>query len=289
MPLKSKLFTEDPAVRSRLEACLVSDPAHVFLGHRGEYVGRIQRALIVLGAGVIDQAELLSMRYGHTTALAVRRYKENHKPPIINWSYQNKPDDIVGKMTIGFLDQEYSDFENRPQPAPTPIPDFFVSMTAFGWPHDHSTCPPNSYNQGNSVQGRVNHQATPVNPKGTGRKLNVGGLGETKYLGFEDVICYFEPKSDWHGRPLITSIPDSTVSDICLRSTPIAHEGSRDKAIAQIKRVAMSGCRLTYATNEFTFDREKPHLMKLGKLIVETQLVEDELVDDYKVLVIEMF
>jgi hypothetical protein len=234
----------------------------------GEYVGRIQKALIVLGAGVIDQAELLGQHFEHTTLLAVRRYKRNHKPPIINWSYQNEVDDIVGKMTIRYLDEEYFEFENRPVPPPGPIPELYVSMTPYGSPHDHSKCPPNSGNQGESIDVRVNHLGTPINPKGTGREINIGGEGETKYLGFEDIICYFEPKIEWQCRPLITSIHDKTVSDICLRSSPVSHYSSRDKAIEQIKRVAMPGCRITFASGN---DSVREALMKLGTVIINTQ------------------
>ena len=162
MPLKSKLFRGDP----RLEACLVSDPNHVKLGAQGEHVKKIQTALIILGAGVIDQSELLAGRYGPDTARTVRAYKG---PPrnIINFNYQRTPDDIVGKMTIASLDQEMFEFENRPpDPGPTSR---FVSLTPADSPHDHSKCPKEV---GTNIT--VNHLGTPINPQGFGRKINIG-------------------------------------------------------------------------------------------------------------------
>jgi peptidoglycan hydrolase-like protein with peptidoglycan-binding domain len=105
--LKCKLFRGDP----KLEACLVSDPAHVVPGSQGDHVGKIQQALFLLGAGVIGAKELGDKKFGPDTLRAVRAFKG---PPrnIINRSYQNTPDDIVGKMTIAALDREMfsSDF-----------------------------------------------------------------------------------------------------------------------------------------------------------------------------------
>jgi len=98
--LRCKLFRGDP----KLEACLVSDPAHVVPGSQGEHVGKIQRALFLLGQ-VIGPKELADRKFGPDTVRAVRAFKG---PPrnIINRTYQNKPDDIVGKMTIAALDRE---------------------------------------------------------------------------------------------------------------------------------------------------------------------------------------
>ncbi len=45
--LKSELFRDDP----RLEKILLSDPAHVVLGDRGEFVSKIQFAALLLGGG----------------------------------------------------------------------------------------------------------------------------------------------------------------------------------------------------------------------------------------------
>ena len=64
MPLLSKLFRDDPA----LQACLISDANHVVPGAQGEHVGKIQHALVALGAGVISAREISDTLYGETTA-----------------------------------------------------------------------------------------------------------------------------------------------------------------------------------------------------------------------------
>lgn len=48
------------------------------------------------------------MSYGPTTAAAVLNYKKTHVPPIINFSYQSAPDNIVGQMTIRAMDDDLS-------------------------------------------------------------------------------------------------------------------------------------------------------------------------------------
>lgn len=100
MALKSNLFQNDEA----LEACLVSDPAHVMLGAIGNHVAKIQVALMDLDGLVIDPNELSAKRYGTSTATAVLSFKQKRK--IINYSYQTQADNIVGKMTIAALDKE---------------------------------------------------------------------------------------------------------------------------------------------------------------------------------------
>ena len=98
--LRSKLFHGDP----KLEAAAVSDPAHVLPGATGPHVGKIQLALILLDAAVIADSELDSLTYGDSTARAVLAYKR--KRNIVNRSYQNQADNIVGKMTMASLDGE---------------------------------------------------------------------------------------------------------------------------------------------------------------------------------------
>lgn len=99
MSLQSNLFKGDQA----LEACLVRDSAHLMLHARGEAVHKVQRAVLVLGKRGIENGELEGLVYGHSTAAAVLDYKQRKK--IINRKYQDKADDIVGKMTIAALDQ----------------------------------------------------------------------------------------------------------------------------------------------------------------------------------------
>lgn len=255
MPLKSKHFQGD----HKLELCLVSPADHVKLGAQGEHVGKIQAALIILGAGVIGQSELIGKRYGPETSRTVRAYKG---PPrnIVNKTYQNKPDDIVGQMTIASLDQEMFDFENRPpDPGPTSR---FVSLTPTGSPHNHSLCPKET-----GRNNLVNHLGTPINPQGFARKINIGGEGETKYLAIEDFVT--DSNAGGPPRPLTDKIPDSTVSDICMRSSPITARGQ-----TEIPRIAMSHCRFTFATNSFTVPRVFPFLFSIGAIIEHIPLVD---------------
>jgi hypothetical protein len=246
MALNSTLFKDDP----KLQACLVSDPAHVVPGAQGEHVGKIQNALVSLGAGVISDQELSGMVYGPTTARTVLAFKG---PPrnIINRAYQSTPDDIVGKMTIAALDREMLEFENRPPPAPVAV-SIFVSLTPEGAPHDHGQCP--FEHRGTE---RVHHLATPINPGGFGRKINVGGERETQYLGFEDFVTDAGVVGG-PPRPITDTLPDSSASDICLRSSPITARGE-----TEIRRIAMSHCRLVLATNSFAIRTLEPILLRL--------------------------
>jgi peptidoglycan hydrolase-like protein with peptidoglycan-binding domain len=96
MALRSQLFQGDAA----LEAAAGKDSAHVTKGAKGPHVGKIQLALIVLdNAGIANDHV-----YGPATAAAVLAYKK--KRNIINRTYQQQPDDIVGKMTMASLDAE---------------------------------------------------------------------------------------------------------------------------------------------------------------------------------------
>ena len=107
MALQSILFRSD----ARLAACLVNHSRHVTKGDQGPHVAKIQCAVLMLEGGAISGAEAAGMRYGPTTAKAVLAYKTRRK--IINPSYQTKPDDIVGIMTIRALDKEMALVELR--------------------------------------------------------------------------------------------------------------------------------------------------------------------------------
>jgi hypothetical protein len=72
-------------------------------------VAKVQSALFALDSLRIDRSELLSHKYGPSTAQAVLAYKTRRK--IINFAYQNTPDNIVGKMTIVRLDRDVSLWE----------------------------------------------------------------------------------------------------------------------------------------------------------------------------------
>lgn len=114
MALQSELFRDD----SRLQRCLVSDPAHVTRGDVGDHVSRIQIALLRLGWGDIDQKELSSRTYGPSTAQQVLAFKQAFD--IINRSYQKTADNIVGKMTIAKLD-EFIDMVDSSIEEPVPL------------------------------------------------------------------------------------------------------------------------------------------------------------------------
>jgi peptidoglycan hydrolase-like protein with peptidoglycan-binding domain len=107
MPLRSQLFRNDP----RLQGCLVEDQWHVTPGSAGDYVQRIQVALMQLDGLQIDPGELAMKRYGTSTAAAVLQFKQNRD--IVNRAYQTQADDIVGKMTIAALDEEMLQLERR--------------------------------------------------------------------------------------------------------------------------------------------------------------------------------
>jgi len=101
------LFSGDKA----LQDALTLDSAHIVEGAIGPHVEKIQTALLLLSNPpcVIAESELSAHRYGRTTANAVLRYKTEHQ--IINRSYQSKPDNIVGKMTMRALDDAVVEIE----------------------------------------------------------------------------------------------------------------------------------------------------------------------------------
>jgi hypothetical protein len=105
MALKSRLLGAEPA----LEAALESDPAHIARGARGRHVRKVQEALILLDQAKIDADGV----FGDATAKAVLSYKR--KREIINRSYQETADDIVGRMTMASLDRELVEKEGEPQ------------------------------------------------------------------------------------------------------------------------------------------------------------------------------
>jgi len=108
--LSSSLFRGNPA----LEACALQDSAHIARGAAGEHVAKIQFALFILDRLTIDRAELVSHKYGPSTAAAVLAYKKKRK--IINHSYQSAADNIVGKLTIAALDKDMKQRELVPKP-----------------------------------------------------------------------------------------------------------------------------------------------------------------------------
>ncbi len=64
----------------------------------------VQHALVAIDHALIDEAEIRSEHYGKSTAEAVLEYKQSRS--IINRTYQQSVDNIVGKMTVAALDAE---------------------------------------------------------------------------------------------------------------------------------------------------------------------------------------
>ncbi len=245
MPLVSRLFTDPP--NPTLDACLVDDAAHIVPGAQGSHVASIQIALSLLSDGevflVIDGV------YGELTAEAVFDFKEARD---ILAPGQVTPDDIVGKRTLRSLDDEMAIFEEQ-----AVATDEFISTTVLGAPHDHSTCPLSGFS-GPGSGGRTNHFGVPVNPL-PGRSINLGGEGETNYLGFEDFVP--GPGIIGPPRPFTTTLSDHSVQNICMRDAPIMVNGSATAGRDEIRRIAASGCRFTFCGDVAQF---RPELLSLG-------------------------
>jgi hypothetical protein len=125
MGLVSSLFKGD----FKLEAALVSDPAHIFQGASGDHVGKIQEALTKTDGASIDSKELARKFYGLSTANAVLNFKKNPKRNILN--FRGQFDNIVGKKTTAALDTEMFALESGP-PGPTPpTPSPLLTMSAL--------------------------------------------------------------------------------------------------------------------------------------------------------------
>lgn len=106
--LKSQLFKGDP----KLAAAATSHPAHIVPGARGDHVRKIQLAINQLDNAGLDPDGI----YGQKTADAVLAFKQ--KRGIINRSYQNEADNIVGLMTMAALDDELAASEGAEAEVP---------------------------------------------------------------------------------------------------------------------------------------------------------------------------
>ncbi|WP_067846626.1 peptidoglycan-binding domain-containing protein [Nocardia lijiangensis] len=278
MGLRSMLLTS-PAPDQQLENCLISDPAHIGEGINGvgEHVRRIQIALNeVDGAGLeVDGI------YGDDTGDAVEDYKNVRR---ILAPGQTTADRIVGKRTIGFLDDEVFEFENT-MPPETGL----VSPSEAGLPHPHSQCatPPRVVNPG--PDGRAEHRGTPINPIGNAMRINIYGEGETDYLGFADFAT--EPQHA-RSRPMTSTLVDGCASDICVRNAPLSVV-----TLNEIRRIAQSalvgGCRFTYSSNQELFRTPRTDILSLGTVIQQHRIANprnpSSTVDDIEVWVVDMF
>ncbi len=142
---------------------------------------------------------------------------------------------------------------------------YFVSTGALGSTHDHDRCP----SQFCRLK-KVSHIATPINPIGYGRKINIGGEGETAYLGFEDFVTERQTFGGPLDRPLVGSLPDHCASDICLRSAPLTPLGKKE-----ICRIGRPRCRITFASNCQTVRGEARFLTSIGT-VLEYVLISDQ-------------
>ena len=149
MPLRSRLFADN----QQLQDCLVRDSAHVVPGARGDHVALIQSALVRLRALEPGDACTEARTYGPKTAAAVLRYKS--ELGIINGSYQNQADDIVGKRTIASLDEAIRVLDGAPGVHRVPAPS--------GHPQSPPVVPPASASAGS--------QSAPI---GAGAPVQVG-------------------------------------------------------------------------------------------------------------------
>jgi hypothetical protein len=107
--LNSQLFKGDTALNS----CLTNDSAHLLNKQPpmiGPHIAKVQDALFLLmHDSPIAFEEIRDKRYGPSTAAVVKQYKV--KFSIINRTYQQSPDDIVGKMTIEKMDKDMTALE----------------------------------------------------------------------------------------------------------------------------------------------------------------------------------
>jgi hypothetical protein len=163
---------------------------------------------------------------------------------------------------------------------PARIASQFVSTDALGSPHDHHSCPTEFCRL-----KKVSHIATPINPLGGGRRINIGGEGETAYLGFEDFVTERQTFGGPLDRPRTNSLPDRCASDICLRSAPLTPLGKRE-----ICRIGRSGCRITFASNHQAVRGMARFLMSVGTLLEYVLLPDQQCPDEivWAVLVVEM-
>jgi peptidoglycan hydrolase-like protein with peptidoglycan-binding domain len=252
MPLNSELFTQ-PARDPKLEGCLVDDAKHIVPGANGGHVRKIQTALNLLSEGAGPNLDIDGI-YGPLTAAAVKKFKDAPQRRILQ-PWQTSADNIVGKRTIKALDDEMDVLENE-----SPASSDLVASDHFGQPHDHTKCPPPSVDEEiekNPADKTMSHIGTPMNPLGFGRRVNIGGKFETKYLGFQDFV---PDPSFVNGRPFTNRIQDHTVSDICFRSTPI-DKFMREKEIPRICRL---GARLTFVSNSGTVQGLLPFFATIG-------------------------
>jgi hypothetical protein len=129
-------FTSNQFEDERLRRCAVDDSAHLVKGTVGSFVVAVQDALIQLGwhkhLSTDEQSKLLAemdaQLYGPVTARLVTIYKDKHVPRILQ-PWQTFPDDVVGKKTISFLDDDMTPVNPKGQRPPGPPSELFIFMS----------------------------------------------------------------------------------------------------------------------------------------------------------------
>jgi hypothetical protein len=236
-------------------------------------VRKIQTALNALSSG--PRRENFDLKvdgiYGPKTAAAVKAYKAAPQRRILGPG-QTTPDDIVGKRTIKSLDDEMEIKENESPAITTSL----IAFDPFGAKHEHSKCPPPSVDKEIEIapDGTMSHIATPLNPLRFGRMVNIGGIFEASYLGFQDFVP--DPRLDRDmpvdqvkGRPFTTTLRDHSVSDICFRSAPLDPFMQKE-----LLRICARGARLTVAGDES--QRTLDFIRSIGLIIETGTVVENQ-------------
>jgi len=218
--------------------------------------------------------------YGAATSAAVKTYKDARG---ILQPGQESADDIVGIRTIGSLDNEMDFLEHE-----LPLFSGFIAPTPMGTPHDHTQCPTPPRVSGQLLDGHASHRATPINPKGLGRMINIYGEGETDYLGFVDFATEAEFQN---GRLMTSTLPDKCANDICIRSAPISPFTKRE-ILRLATPVAQGGCRFTYASTQIPFKTPRKEILELGQVIQQARIADpnhpDDPYEDMEVWVIDI-
>ena len=133
--LESGLLTSNPPdVQRRLDDCLNVDPMHFLPGTSGRHIELVQIALAQISE-LLDKRipEIKDKRgfYGPSTVHAVHIYKDTRDIVVPG----RKLDDIVGRRTISFLDDDLVEIEGAkpgPKPPATKFKDVVVLITGFG-------------------------------------------------------------------------------------------------------------------------------------------------------------
>jgi hypothetical protein len=136
---------------------------------------------------------------------------------------------------------------------------------------------------------RKDNGGRPVNPKGTGRKINIFGSQETPgfedyttdllFSGFapgkfqlvSDASTIFRPWTEDLDRA--AAIGAGTASDICIRDSPVF-----PVTAAAIRRIASPGCRLTFASTVQGVTQFVPVLESIGFKTLEGEKFPDAVV-----------